>query len=161
MKKIRATMIIEILGRPAGHITAALQQLIDERLAKEQGIRIIEKTVHQAVKVKDTKNLFSSFAELSLDIDDLTTFFGMLFAYMPAHVELITPEMIELSNTEMNQFANRLMHRLHDYDAIAKNIIAERDILVRKLNEVAPDTLRALQQPQQTPSPKKKTKKKK
>ena len=38
----------------------------------------------------------------------------------------------------MNVVGNRLIQRLHQYDAIVKNSLAQQEILTNKLKEVAP-----------------------
>ncbi|MBI2631999.1 hypothetical protein HYW75_03275 [Candidatus Pacearchaeota archaeon] len=148
MEKINATVILEILGKPKENVLNALQGLI-VKLGNEQGVKIIDQVVHPIIKVKDSKELFTSFAELTLELDSLDYFFGILFTYMPSHIELISPERINLRNDELNILANKLASRLHDYDAIAKRMIAERNILIQKLQEVAPLELKKLMQPLQ------------
>ena len=60
---------------------------------------------------------------------------------MPSHVELIFPENMEFTNDQFNHIANRLVQRLHNYDAIAKGVLAERNAMLDKIKEVAPDFL--------------------
>lgn len=148
MDKINATLILEILGKPKENVLSALQGLI-VKLGNEQGVRIIDQVVHPVVKVKDSKELFTSFAELTLELDSLDNYFGVLFAYMPSHIELISPERINLKNDELNLLANKLASRLHDYDAIAKRMIAERNVLIQKMQEIAPQELKKLMHPQE------------
>lgn len=146
-EKVQVTMILEILGRPKENVLKALQTLI-ERIASEKGAVIIEQTIHEPLPVKDSKDLFTSFSELTLELDSLSLFFGVMFAYMPANIELITPEKFTLTNSELSQLGNKLLQRLHDYDAIAKKMIYERDIFANKLKEVAPNLFPKTQQPQ-------------
>ena len=149
MEKLQANIILEILGRPKENVLSALQGLI-AKLGNEQGVKIIDQIIHPVIKVKDSKDLFTSFAELNLELDSMDNYFGILFAYMPSNIELVSPEQINLRNDEFNILANKLAARLHDYDAIAKRMIAERNILVNKLQEVAPLELKKLMQPPQT-----------
>ncbi len=137
MDKIQAQLILEILGRPAEHVLNALDILV-KNLSSEKGIRIIEQTLHEPRLIKDTKDMYTSFAEVVIESDSLSLFLSVLFAYMPAHVEIISPEKIILTNTEISQLSTRLMQRLHDYDSITKKMIHERDIAMNKLKEVAP-----------------------
>ena len=137
MEKIRVSIILEILGRPASNVTEALNVLIT-KLGAEKGVKIIEKKVHPPVEVKDAKDLYTTFAEISLELDNLGNYFGVLFGYMPAHIELVYPERIELRNDDLNHLANQIAQRLHSYDAVAKKLIFDRDILARKLKEIAP-----------------------
>ena len=149
MEKIQANIILEILGRPKENVLSALQGLIT-KLGNEPGVKIIDHVIHPVIKVKDSKDLFTSFAELNLELNSMDNYFGILFAYMPSNIELVSPEQINLRNDELNILANKLAARLHDYDAIAKRMIAERNILVNKLQEVAPLELKKLMQSPQT-----------
>lgn len=137
MGKIQARFILEILGRPKEHVETALSSLI-EKISTEKGVLILEKTLHDAIPVKDSKDLFTSFAELTIEVDNLMVYFGIMFAYMPSNTEIIYPESMTLNNFDLNELSHRLIQRLHDYDAIAKRMIMEKNILEAKLKEVAP-----------------------
>ncbi len=144
-EKVQAVMILEILGRPKEHLQKALQSLV-QRIVSEKGVLIIEQTLHEPVKVKESKDLFTSFAELTLEVDSLSLYFGVMFAYMPANIELIAPEKFTLTNAELTQLGNKIIQRLHDYDAITKKVIYERDIFASKLKEIAPHLFQSPQQ---------------
>ena len=137
MEKLQVHLILEILGRPKENVQDALAGLV-KKLGSESGIKIMEEVQHPPVPVKDTKDLFTSFAQITVELDSIAHYFGLIFAYMPANIELISPEKINIKNDDFNLLGNKLVQRLHDYDAIAKNIIAERDILMQKLKEFAP-----------------------
>ncbi len=137
MEKLKVNLVLEILGRPAEHVKEALNTIV-VKLGAEKGVKIINKTYHDPVEVKDSKDLYTSFAEVSLDIDSLANYFSIIFSYMPAHIEMISPERVALTNAELNELANQTVLRLHNYDGIAKKIIFERDILIKRLHEVAP-----------------------
>lgn len=148
MDKLQVNIILEILGRPPQNILDALKGLVS-RLGSEKGTKIIDQVIHEPLPVKDSKDLYTSFVELTLELDSLENYFGILFAYMPSNIELISPERISLKNDELNLLANKLALRLHDYDALAKRIVAEKEILVKKLHEIAPDELQKLIHPPQ------------
>ena len=138
MKKLRVQIVLEILGRPAENVKEALNTLV-VRLGSEPGVKIISKNYHDPIFVEGAKDLYTAFAEVSLELDTIDNYFGIMFAYMPSNIELINPEEITLSNQDLNQLAGKLIQRLHDYDAITKKMIYERDIVVNKLKEVAPE----------------------
>lgn len=160
--KIQAGLIIEILGKPAGHIKDALGGLI-KKLGSEQGVKVIESKIHEPRLVKDSKEVYTTFAEVSVEFDSLANYFGVMFAYMPAHIEITSPEKFPLSNAELNELGNRLLARLHDYDGLTKKFIYERNFLAKKLQEVAPHLFKEQEEVQQTNKeiPKEKTKPKK
>ncbi len=145
MDKLQATMVLEILGRPAEHIKNALSSLV-ERLGSEKGVKVTEKMIHEPVDVKESKDLYTTFAEVSVELDSLANYFGILFAYMPAHIEIIYPTNFKLSNAEFNELGNKLLARLHEYDAITKKSIYERNFVMKKLKEIAPNLFKKLEQ---------------
>lgn len=136
MEKLKVQLVFEIIGRPAEHIVAGLNGLID-KLGKEHGVKVLESTVHPPIAAKDSKDMFTTFAEVTLELDTLNYLFGIVFAYMPAHVELISPEKLPLTNHDIGHLASSILHRLHDYDAVAKRLIFERDAFSNKLKEVS------------------------
>src|SRR3989304_2431298 len=137
MEKIKADLVLEILGRPAEHIKDALTSLV-EKLGTEKGVKVNEKKIHEPTQLKEANDLYTTFAEVSVEFDSLENYFGVIFAYMPAHIEIISPLKINLSNADFNELGNKLLARLHDYDALAKKFIHERNFLLNKLKEVAP-----------------------
>jgi hypothetical protein len=156
MSKIQSRTIIEILGRPPEHLVESLNLLVD-KLAKEKGIKILEKKIFEPVAVKDSKDLFTSFVELTLELDTIEDYFTVIFGYMPSNMEIINPETVNISNIDLTLLGNKIIHRLHEYDAIAKNMLAEREMLVQKLKEHAPQLF---QQPAVQEIPNKSEKKK-
>ena len=137
MEKVTAAFVLEILGRPKENVEEALETLT-VKIGSEKGIKIIEKTMHDAIPLENSNGLFTSFAELELEFESLNLLFGSIFAYMPANVEIIKPEKLTLTNTDLSDLTGKLTGRLHDYDAITKKAMTEREMLVHKLKEVAP-----------------------
>lgn len=153
MEKIQATLILEILGRPAEHIKSALVALV-ERLGTEKGVTVTAKTIHEPTPVKESKDLFTTFAEVSVEFESIANYFGIIFTYMPANVELISPTEFKISNTELSELGNRLLIQLHNYDAITKKMLFERNFLVKKLREAAPHLFKKdmIRQEEQNPA---------
>lgn len=146
MEKIKASLILEILGRPPEYLMESLKMLLDA-MDKETGIKIIEKRVHEPIQAPDSKDLFTSFAEITIEADSLETYVAIVFKYMPANVEIINPENMTLRNSDLSLLTNRIVLRLHEYDAIAKRLVVDNDMLKKKLFEVAPHLFK--QQPAQ------------
>jgi len=143
MEKLQVNIVIEILGRPKEHVVEALNSLI-EKLGGENGIKIIKKTIHEPIQVKESNDLFTSFSEATLELDNLYNYFGLLFGYMPSHIEIVHPEKIPLTNFDLNDFGNKLIQRLHEYDAITKRAMVEKNIIIEKLQKIAPDVLQEI-----------------
>lgn len=160
MERITASLVLEILGRPIEHVSESLNGIV-EKMGAEEGIKILDKTLHDPIPLENSKELFTSFAEISLELDSLDHYINLLFAYMPSNIEIISPEKLTMDKSHLNEAGNKLVQRLHDYDAITKNTLTEKNIILKKLQEVAPHLFK---QPQQetpkTTKPKNKPKKK-
>lgn len=160
MEKIQARLILEILGRPKEHVTEALKMIAD-KISKEKGVKIIEKQIHPPVEVKEAKDLYAAFMEIVIECDTLSSFFGIVFAYMPANIEIMEPLNIEVRNDEFSALANRIIQRLHNYDAIARKLVVDNKILREKLGIPEPQTHAQLQAQAQSLKKEKKSKSKK
>lgn len=148
MVKLQVNIIIEILGRPPANVKEALNTIV-VKMGSDKGVKVLGKEYHEPRKVDDpnAKDLYTAFAEVSLELDSIANFFGIIFAYMPSHIELVFPEKIELNNFDLNELAHALTQRLHNYDAITKNAMVERDIYLNKLREIAPQLFAQQTQP--------------
>lgn len=133
-EKIRAIIMIEMLGRPVEYIKEIMFQLV-EKLGKEKGISIVNKKTAEPKPVEKA-DLFSIFSEVELEADNIMAMLVIIFAYMPSHVEIITPENLHMKNSDMNVLFNELVRRLHQYDEIAKQLSFERNILEEKLKQL-------------------------
>lgn len=134
-KGINAVMILEAIGKPAEHIVETLENLIKE-MEKEKGVKVLNKDVKEPTLMKDQKDIYTTFAEVEVEVEEILHLAILLFKYMPAHVEIVYPEFIALSNGGWNDIFNELTRRLHGYDEVARVIQIEKSILERKLREV-------------------------
>jgi hypothetical protein len=160
MAKIHASLILEILGRAKENVSAALQTVVD-KLSSETGVKVVNKILHEPIPVEKS-DLFTSFAEADVELDSIITYLAVIFGHMPSNIQITYPENISFNNIELNEIGNTLVQRLHHYDALTKSVVAERDMLVRKLHEVAPDLFKKPEVPvksKEKPNKKKKSKK--
>ena len=132
---IRVIMIFEIIGRPPEHLTETLEKII-EQIGKEKGIEIKEKKINEPDLMKNQKDFYTNFAEVEVEVENISFLVALIFKYMPAHIDIISPEKISLTNNGWNGVLNELTRRLHGYDEVARVIQAEKTILERKLKEV-------------------------
>ena len=134
-KGIHAIMVIEVIGRPPEHLTQTLNDLIT-KIDEEKGVVVKEKNVNVPSLMKDQKDFYTSFAEIEVEVEELLGLVALMFKYMPAHIEIISPELIALTNNGWNDILNELVQKLHGYDEIARIIQTEKSILEKKLKEV-------------------------
>jgi len=133
-KGIRAVMIIDVIGKPPKHLTETLENMI-KAIDEEKGVSVQTKKLHEPTLLKDQKKFYTAYAEIEVEIDEIMVLTMLLFKYMPAHVEVISPELIALTNNGWNEILNELTRRLHGYDEIARVLHAEKGILEQKLRE--------------------------
>lgn len=131
---IRAIMIIEVIGKPPEHLTETLNNLI-QQIDEEKGVSVKDKKLNEPVLMKDQKDFYISFAEIEVGVEEIMHLTMLMFKYMPAHIEIISPELIALTNNGWNEILNEITRRLHGYDEVAKIIQVEKNILEKKLRE--------------------------
>ena len=76
------------------------------------------------------------FLDYELEVENPLKLLLMVFAYMPAHIEITHPENIKLTNDGFGGIVNELARRLHGYDEVARVIQIEKNILEKKLKTV-------------------------
>jgi hypothetical protein len=137
-KQIAVRMIIEVAGRPPEHLTNTLNDIIT-KIDEEKGVSVEEKNVHEPVLMKDQKDFYTSFAEVEVKIEEISILSALALKYMPAHIEIIEPELIAFTNNGWNDIFNEFLKRLHHYDEVARAIQTEKIILENKLKSLIPD----------------------
>jgi len=129
--KIKALFVYEVLGRPPEHIKKALEEFID-KLDKQKGLKVENRKIHEpnACEDEEAKDLFTTFAEVELLIDDLGLLFSVIYNTLPASVEIISPSEIDIKNFDLSSIITDLTLKLHKYDEIAKTISIEKAGLI-------------------------------
>jgi len=159
-KGISAIFILEVIGKPKEHLTETLENIIKE-IDGEKGVEVKTKKINEPVLMKDEKEFYTNFAEVEIEVEKILTLAVLLFKYMPAHVEIVYPEIIALQNNDWNDILNELTRRLHGYDEVARVIQTEKLILEKKLREVLESgNVHVEGKPAKKPTVKKKVKKK-
>lgn len=131
----RAVLIIEILGRPKEHLVESLNSLID-KINSEKDVIVESRKVNEPTLVKDQKDLYTTYAEIEVKVEDPFALVLLVFKYMPSHVEIIYPEEFILRNNDYNDLLNEITRRLHGYDELAKILQMNNMALEGKLKEI-------------------------
>lgn len=137
-KGIKALLIIDVIGKPPEHLTETLNNII-KKIDDEKGVNVIGKKLSEPTLMKDQKDFYTSFTEVEVEVQEIFDLVILMFKYMPAHIEILYPELIVLTNNGWNEVLNELTRRLHGYDEIARIVNVEKSILERKLREVLED----------------------
>jgi hypothetical protein len=133
--KINAIFILEVLGRPPEHITKTLGELA-ERMGEEKDIKVLNKKIHEPTPLKNKKDFFTNFAEIEVETNNILKLAMLVFKYMPAHLEILHPENLDLTNNQVSEVFNELTRRLHGYDEVARIVTVEKKLLEKKLKSL-------------------------
>jgi hypothetical protein len=136
-KGIRASFILEMIGRPPEHLVETMGKIINQ-MDEEKGTKVLSKDIKEPVELKDNKEFFSTFAEVDIEVEEIANLAILLFKYMPSHLEIVEPELIALTNNGWNDILNELTRRLHGYDEVARVLQFRNAELQKKLEELIP-----------------------
>lgn len=142
-EKIRTLIMYEILGRPPEYIKESLNKFIDS-LNNKPGIKLISKKIHEPKPLEkennpeensaNEKELFTTFGEVELEIEDINILLSIVLNTLPANVEVLEPSGLTLTNFDISALLNELTIKLHKYDEVAKVLTMERNNLLKKSN---------------------------
>jgi hypothetical protein len=134
---IKAIFVFEILGRPPEHI----KEILDKHISKIEEIKevkIISKKINEPKECEkeDAKGLYTTFAEVETECEDIMNLFQISLTLLPSHIEVIEPENIEIRNFDLNTALSYLATKLHKYDEVAKVLLIEREQFQGKIKEL-------------------------
>lgn len=118
-QKVRAIMIIEIAGRPIEYIKDTLKAHI-EQLRDLKDKKLINYTISEAKKIEAEQEIYTCFAEVEIETDNLAKMVEIVFDFLPSSIEILEPSHLDLDLNESTVFLNDLAGRLHKYDEVAK-----------------------------------------
>lgn len=133
-QKVTAMIVIEVLGRPKEHLVKTLEE-IKGKIDAEKGVKVTDFDIKEPTVAKDRKDLFTTFAEIELEADHIQTLSIIAFKYMPAHIEILEPENLRITNNQYADTLSEIIRRLHKYDELLRVMQVEKRILEKKLNE--------------------------
>jgi hypothetical protein len=136
-KGIRASIILEIIGRPPEHLIETLEEII-KNMDKEKGVSVINKKINEVIPIKDQKDFYTTFAEVEIEVEDILYLAVIMFKYMPAHIEVIEPELIVLTNNGWTDILSELTRRLHGYEEVARVLQIKNSQMEKKIKELSP-----------------------
>lgn len=162
---IRCRTIIEVLGKPKEHVENSIKEYV-EHIKKDSELVVLNEDFSETKEVtsikhpnkveqnkvnsrmasdvpiterdleKDKKVLWSQFVELELVVKGTDKLIGFCFQYMPSSIDIIKPESLTMSGTELSSFLNDLQARLHDVDMVVKKLKGENDFLKMNMNAI-------------------------
>jgi len=99
-------LIYEILGRPPEHIKESLEDLI-KNIGENPGIEIIKSKVHEPhiieekdenskINLNNKEKIYSTFAEVELDVDNINLVYTLIINTLPSSVEIMSTNEIKI-----------------------------------------------------------------
>ena len=122
---VRAIMIVKMAGRPAEHLTTAIEAHIGV-LNKVDDIVVHSIKVSEPREIELPKDdpagdaMFTAFAEADFETETFARLAETMFDFMPSSVEVIEPAKVSLDTSESTDLLNNISGRMHRYDDIMK-----------------------------------------
>lgn len=133
-QKITAIMIVEVMGKPKEHLTETLEK-ISKDIGNEKNVEVTEKKINEPKELEKKKGFFTAYAEIEVEIEDALQLATLMFKYMPAHIEIVEPEKLRMTNVGYADILNELTRRLHQYDNLLRVMQMERNAFAKKAQE--------------------------
>jgi len=138
-EKIRAQFIFEMLGKPPEHLIETLENLLN-KLNEQKGIEIINKTIHEPKPFEkdgeQIEELYTTFADVELELDNTELLIAVTLNLLPAHVEVLEPQELKFSNFDLSRILSELTIKMHKYDEVAKALTLQKSQLINQMNEL-------------------------
>jgi len=130
--EILAKVTFQIQGKPKKHVEETLKKYL-EKVGKEEEIEIKSTHIEKAEKQGE---LWSSFAEVDVLVNNLEKFTWLCVNFMPASIEILEPAEFQFKNNELQNWLNDVLSRLHQVDSIAKQTNNLNKILDKNVNTI-------------------------
>ena len=112
-------MIVEIAGRPAEHVKAALETHVGV-LKQVKDVSVHSINVSEPKEIEESEGIFTCFAEVDFEAETFLRISEIMFDFMPSSVEVLEPARVSLNIGEATALLNNIAGRMHRYDEIAK-----------------------------------------
>ncbi len=135
--KIRCKAIIEVLGKPQTYVEESIKKYV-EHIKQDSELIVLNEYNSE---IKDQGKLWTKFVELELLFKDSKKLISFCFEYMPSSIEVIKPDQMSFSSTELSNLINDLQARLHNVDMVVKKMKAENDFLKVNMNNIIQNSI--------------------
>ena len=124
---IRFRTIIEVLGKPKEHVESSIKEYAGY-IKEDKDLVVINDNFAECVE-KD--GFWVQFVEMEIVSKGIQKLISFCFEFMPSSIEIIKPDTLAMSNSELSGFFNDLQARLHNVDMVAKQLRNENTYLKR------------------------------
>ena len=134
---IRCRVIIEVLGKPKGHVENSIRDYV-EKIKKDSELIVMNVDFSEAA---EKNSLWAVFVELDMVVKGIQKLIGFCFDYMPSSIEVTKPEEFSVKKSTVENFVNDLQARLHNVDMIVKKQKNENTFLKKNLGKAVSNTI--------------------
>lgn len=132
-QKVVARVILEVMGMPKEHVEQALKDVI-KNLKDDGRVRLLNSKTYETEEVEQ---FWSTFAEVELESDGMKGVLDVCFDYQPSTLEILEPAGIEMDTAYLASLFNDLLAKLHQYNAVVKNMEAEKMLMQIELDKLS------------------------
>lgn len=119
---IKATTIIEIMGKPQEHVKTTLERVYN-LIKNNENFKLINHTLSEPKEIQESKEIFTAFGEFDIEFSKIDDVFGFCFDFMPSSIEITEPEQLKLESTSITDFLNDIIAKMHQYDMTLKKYL--------------------------------------
>ena len=137
---IRAIIVFELVGKPQAHIEQTIRGYIDT-IRRDERIAFLNEEYAESEEHED--GMFSTFCETELLIDGLETVTWLSINFSPASVEILEPPELRIKDTELTNWYNDLISKLHEVSNVLREERSVNSHLTVSLNALIKNALKA------------------
>jgi len=119
-------IIIELQGAPKEHMEKTTKLVLNKI---KEDFKVLECSDQPVEELEDHEGVFSSFAEFEIIFESMSQFLGFSFDYTPTSVEVLEPNEKMLKSSEIGDFVNDAMSKLHQHSEVMRQLNFENQIL--------------------------------
>jgi len=107
MASIYAKFIVEIAGKPVENVEKALKAVSEQLEEQKDDFKVVECHIEKPV-LDEKSTLYAGFLDIELKFKEFNKIFGFILDYTPTSIEIIEPEKIEFSVSDLNTHLNEV-----------------------------------------------------
>jgi hypothetical protein len=134
MEKIKVKLVVELVGSPKEHVEETMKMIIS-KLKDDKSVNLIKEVTYAAEQNEQIKPMWSTFSDLTIEVDSVKKLMDVCFDYMPSSVEIISPEKFDVTSADYAYLFNELLGQLHQFSFMAKQLAAENMYLKQNKTE--------------------------
>lgn len=127
-------MIVEIAGHPPKHISETLEKHIGA-LNAFKDIKVHSIKMSEPKELEEQKGIFTCFAEVDFETENLSRLCDTMFDFMPSSVEVLEPPRVSFTSQEASSLLNNISGRMHCYDEIARIAVERMKVAEEQLKK--------------------------